>query len=125
VVVLWSKDAAEAPALRAAADRALAAGKLALARLDASAPPLGLSAVDLSAWKGFAGAKAWKRLLAALPTAPASHAASPRARTSLSSAAAAPEKRKGGGALLWVILTLALLGAAGAGAYLFLTGALG
>ncbi|MBI1188095.1 MAG: hypothetical protein GC206_12340 [Alphaproteobacteria bacterium] len=123
VVVLWSKDAAETPALRAAADRAQAAGKLALARLDAATPPLGLRAVDLSAWKGFAGAKAWKRLLASLPTAPASHAGS--GTKAVSTAAPAPAKKKGGGALGWILLALALLGAGGAGAYLYFTGALG
>jgi len=117
VVVLWSKDAT--PAVRAAADCAQAAGKLALARLDAAAPPLGLRAVDLSAWKGFAGAKSWKRLLAALPKAPVANAAPARAAQAIAAEPAA-DKKRGGGALLWTLLTVLVLGAAGVGAYFFM-----
>ncbi|NWG54052.1 MAG: hypothetical protein HXY28_10055 [Hydrogenophilaceae bacterium] len=117
VVVLWSKHAAEAPALRATADRARAAGKLALARLDAAAPPLGLSAFDLSRWGGYRDAKAWKRLLAALPKAPAAHAGAVRERGQAAAAGAGANAKKKGGALAWLALVVMLLAAAGAGAY--------
>lgn len=123
VLVLWSKDAPAAPAVLAAANRAQAAGKLALARLDASAPPPRLkAAADLSAWKGFSRAKSWKRLLARLPAAPAAHAPkrAPAALAAASVAAGAP-KKKGAAAIVWTLglLTLAAAGAAAAYVMLF------
>lgn len=64
VLVLWSKDAANAPALIEAASRAKAKGKLALARLDTAAPALG-RAVDLSNWTG-RDTRPWLSLVASL-----------------------------------------------------------
>lgn len=117
VVVLWSKDAAAAPVLRATADRAQAAGKLALARLDAATPPLGLSAFDLSRWGGYRDAKAWKRLLAALPKAPAGHVGAVKERAQAAAAGAGATAQKKGGALAWFAFVVVLIAAAGAGTY--------
>lgn len=61
-VVLWSREAAKAPALRAAAKRAHRAGKLAGVRLDSTAPPVG-GATAISLPRGRAQAHAWRRLL--------------------------------------------------------------
>jgi hypothetical protein len=61
-IVLWSREAAKAPALRAAAKHALRAGKLASVRLDKTPPPVGAaSAIALP--RGRAQAHAWRRLL--------------------------------------------------------------
>lgn len=76
MLVLWSKDAA--PSLTAAAQRAKARGKLALARLDAAPAPFAVrpaSAVDLSSWSG-RDTRAWRALVAALP-APSRAASAP------------------------------------------------
>jgi|CXWL01.1.fsa_nt_gi hypothetical protein len=61
-VVLWSRDAARLPALRAAAKRAHRVGKLAGIRLDTTAAPIGAGdAIILP--RGRAQAHAWRRLL--------------------------------------------------------------
>ncbi len=61
-IVLWSREAAKAPALRAAAKHALRAGKLASVRLDKTPPPVGAaSAIALP--RGRTQAHAWRRLL--------------------------------------------------------------
>ena len=61
-IVLWSREGARAPALRAAAKHALRAGKLASVRLDKTPPPVGAaSAIALP--RGRAQAHAWRRLL--------------------------------------------------------------
>ncbi|MGE0828139.1 MAG: hypothetical protein AB7O04_02160 [Hyphomonadaceae bacterium] len=127
VLVLWSKDAAAAPSVLAAAARAKAAGKLTLARLDAAQPPILLRApgeVNLSAWQGRA-TRDWQRLLARLPSAKTS--AKPAAQKLAKKAAAAPlaatadEPKKKGGAGLAIGLGLLALAAAGAAAaYIFL-----
>jgi hypothetical protein len=124
VVVLWSRDGADGPALRAAAEHAKARGKLALARMDTSAPPHGLAAVaDLTNWIGRDQTRAWRALLAAIGTAAKApikrRAAAPAAQRG-AAVAAAPEKRKSGGAGL-ILTLLALLAAAGGGAYYVLT----
>lgn len=129
VIVLWSREGALAPALRAAAGRAKAAGKLTFARLDASAPPAGFGvarAINLSNWTGRGENRAWRRLVAGIA------AAKPRARVQAAAAPApvktqtplraeARAKKKSGGG--WAIgLLLFLLAAAGgaAGYYFFL-----
>ncbi|MBI1250833.1 MAG: hypothetical protein GC189_05115 [Alphaproteobacteria bacterium] len=68
VLVLWSNDARHAPGLGALARRAVAAGKLSVARLDASSLPLrGRQApVDLSRWTGRQTWQPWRALLAQL-----------------------------------------------------------
>jgi hypothetical protein len=115
VIVLWSKGAADAPALRVIARQAKASGKLAFARLDAAALPPGLGAgVDLSAWNGRPDARAWRRLLAQLPktSRPASKPASAR-----KSKASAKTSRKGSRALALIpIVLLTLIAAAAAAA---------
>jgi TIR domain len=129
VVVLWSREAAEAPALHAAAQQARAQGKLAFARLDAAAAPPGLrvaKAADLSNWMGRETGRAWRELdgavrrLAKAP-APAKRPAARPAASAVRSAtpAAAPEPaaaKKRGGAAGLIILLLAALAAAGGGA---------
>ncbi|MEJ0059433.1 MAG: hypothetical protein WDM79_07640 [Terricaulis sp.] len=141
VVVLWSRDGADGPALRAAVDRAKASGKLALARMDSSPPPVGHSAVaDLTHWIGRDQTRAWRALVAAIGSAakapikrlssaaapaaqraPQPRAAAPqRAASAPSVAAETPEKRKSGG--LGIVLTvLTLLAAAGGAAYYIVT----
>lgn len=61
-VVLWSREAAKDPALRAAAKHARRTGKLAGVRLDSAAPPVG-GATAISLPRGRAQAHAWRRLL--------------------------------------------------------------
>ncbi len=117
VVVLWSKDAAAAPALFEAASRAKARGKLALARLDSAAPPASLKgAIDLSSWMG-RDTPRWRALVAAL--GPATPAVSRRGAAAPARAvsAAPAEKKKGGGGLIAAFVTLLVLGAIGAGGY--------
>lgn len=84
VLVLWSKEAAAAPALLAAAAQAKASGKLALARLDAAAPPANLAGsapIDLSGWMG-RDTRPWRSLIASLPSSKAKpRATSPRRAT--------------------------------------------
>jgi len=119
VLVLWSKDAP--PALFETASRARAKGKLAFARLDAAAAPAGLrpgAIVDLSAWSG-RETRAWKSLIATLGPAP--RRAAPARVTAQSTAAPAATDatpRKSGGAGAW-IAALLVLGALGAGGYVF------
>ncbi|MDX2237408.1 MAG: hypothetical protein NW203_07575 [Hyphomonadaceae bacterium] len=128
VVLLWSADAARDPSLLAAAARAQAAGKLAVARLDAAAPPAGLSAapVDLSRWTGRADWRPWRAFVAALgptPAAPRTPAPRPAAAEGPPAATAAPEPapaKRGGGALV-VGVILALLAAGGAAAFFLLS----
>lgn len=126
VVLLWSADAARDPALLAAAARAQAAGKLAVARLDAAAPPAGLRAapVDLSRWTGRADWRPWRAFVAALgptstaPRAPA--AATMGAAPAQTAAPDAPPPKRGGGGLV-IGLLLALLAAGGAAAFILLS----
>jgi hypothetical protein len=129
VVVLWSRDGADGPALRAAIDRAKASGKLALARMDSAPPPVGHSAVaDLTHWIGSDQTRAWRALVAAIGTAAKAPvkrraptpAPSPQRASAPPVSAAAPEKRKSGagGAILTLLL---LLAAAGGAAYYVLT----
>lgn len=61
-IVLWSREAAKAPALRAAAKHAMRAGKLASVRLDKTPPPVG-GADAIALPRGRAQAHAWRRLL--------------------------------------------------------------
>ncbi|MGE3251181.1 MAG: hypothetical protein AB7J28_06350 [Hyphomonadaceae bacterium] len=122
VLVLWSKEAPAAPGMIAAAARAQAAGKLALARLDKAAPPVRIrtAAADLSAWMG-RETRAWKSLLARLPALGKSTAnAKPAPTRSIapSLAASAPAKKKSG-AGIWIGLLLATLAAGGAAAAYF------
>jgi hypothetical protein len=122
VLVLWSKDAARTPALRAAMN-AKQAGKLAIARLDGAAPParLGASAVDLSRWTGRETARNWRRLVSTLP------GATPRARsgfvaTAPAAASAASEpgaKKREGFGWVFILGLVAVSAAAAAGAYAY------
>lgn len=127
VLVLWSREAGEAPALRAAAERAAASGKLALARLDSAVPPLP-GAANLSGWYGLEG-RSWRQvvssvgLVAKKPAKRAAPAPAPKTASAPARAAAAsvsaPETqkaKKSGGAAL-AIVTLVLLAAMAAGAY--------
>src|SRR5690606_7261587 len=79
LVLLWSREAARAPALRAAAKLAVKGDKLTCVRLDAAHPPaaLGLRAIALP--RGRRALEAWRRLLArAAPERRAAIASSPR-----------------------------------------------
>jgi hypothetical protein len=131
VVVLWSRDGLEAPALQAAAQAAKAQGKLALARLDASAPPSRMGGQDianLAQWYGLDEARGWRDLLEAVTTKtkpagkkPAAASRPVAARAQVSAAAATPEKKKSGAAGLILVL-LVLLAAGGGAAYAYLNG---
>jgi len=129
VLVLWSREAAEAPALRALAERAKASGKLALARLDQSTLPMGLKGANLANWLGRGQSQGWRQLLSSIPAvaparsganrkpAPASQA--PAAKSS--APAAAPAKKGGGaGVAIGLIVLLALAGAGAAAAHFVL-----
>lgn len=135
VVLLWSREAAEAPAIAAAAQQAKALGKLACARLDASAPPnrVGVKSVaNLANWYGMDEAKGWRDLVDAVKAtakpaaaAPAKKAPAPAARpasAASSGAAAAPAKKGGAGGLIAALVVLALIGG---GAYAYFSGLLG
>ncbi|HVZ99955.1 MAG TPA: TIR domain-containing protein [Caulobacterales bacterium] len=120
VLVLWSREAAETPSLRAAAARALAQRKLAVARLDFSAPPV-RGAANLVNWLGNEQSRAWRQVLgavgaAAKPRATAQGAA-PRPAAAANAPAPAPARaeKKGGGAGLALML-LVLIAAGGAAA---------
>ncbi|MES1199594.1 MAG: hypothetical protein ABUS48_06405 [Pseudomonadota bacterium] len=117
VLVLWSREAADAPALRATAARALASGKLALARLDSAAPPMA-GAANLAGWLGNEQTRAWRQVLSAVSAAAkprtAQRAPAPRAQAA-APAAPQPAKKSGGGAGIALAL-LALLAAGGAAA---------
>lgn len=125
VLVLWSREAADAPALHAAAARAKASGKLAYARLDVAALPArvgGVGAPNLVNWQGRDQDRGWRQLVAAVG-AKAKPGAAPVRRASGApsrSAAATPErtKQKGGGGMLFGAI-LALLAAIGVGYYFF------
>ncbi|GAM98463.1 hypothetical protein U91I_02096 [alpha proteobacterium U9-1i] len=78
-VVLWSREGAKTPALRAAAKHALRAGKLAGVRLDRTPPPVG-GADAISLPRGRAQAHAWRRLLEYTDMPAATAAADARAR---------------------------------------------
>lgn len=131
VIVVWSRAARGTPALRTAARRAKACGKLVCVRLDAARPPVdlgGARAVRLPAGRG--AAAAWTKLL----RTPARHrqaVTSPvhatlstrravkRPRSASIAAATIPARGKTQGARLLAALTaLALIAiAAGAEAY--------
>ncbi len=90
VLVLWSREAADAPALHAAAARAKAAGKLAYARLDVAALPArvgGVNAPNLVNWQGRDQDRGWRQLVAAVG-AKAQRAAAPVLRAVSAPAAA-------------------------------------
>jgi hypothetical protein len=114
VLVLWSRHAVRAPALRTAAAAAKEAGKLAFARLDAAAPPalLRAPAADLSRWTGRDSARNWRRLLEAL--APSGASSGP------GGAPAAPPKKREGFVWLFLLAGLVVSAAAAAGAYAML-----
>ena len=137
VLVLWSRLAVLNPNLLDVATRAKAAGKLALARLDASTPPSRVGAgANLSNWIGRKDARGWRELAAtiaakapmskAAPAATSAPSASAKALGRETMAAAAPEEaatssaKKGGGAAGALVALLVLLAAVGAGAYYFL-----
>jgi hypothetical protein len=101
VLVLWSREAARTPGMLSTAKSAKAAGKLTVARIDASAPPLRLPAADLSAWKGRTDARAWRKLVARLPKAQGA-VSQPRRRVSQSGTASVAKPRR------WIAATLAL-----------------
>lgn len=119
-VVLWSREAAKAPALRAAAKHALRAGKLASVRLDKTSPPVG-GADAIALPRGRAQARAWRRLLEQAAPAAARSGAAKTASMAKSSIAKAdtetPRARKGGFGLGAVAALLALTLAAGAAGY--------
>lgn len=128
VLVLWSREAAEAPALHAAAARAKASGKLAYARLDVAALPArvgGTNAPNLVNWQGRDEDRGWRQLVAnvgakAKPSSvPVRRAVSAPAPQAAEDAVRAPTSKKkgGGGALLGAIL--ALLAAAAISYYFF------
>lgn len=133
VIVVWSRAARGTPALRTAARRAKACGKLVCVRLDAARPPVelgGARAVRLPA--GRAEAAAWRKLLRA-PARYRAAAAAPAASATLSTrravrptrapalAASAPTQSRStvhGARLLAALAALALVVvAAGAEAY--------
>ena len=81
LVALWSSEAAKSQWVRAEADAARSAGKLAQATLDGTIPPLPFNQIqcaDLSAWDGSADAPGWSKLLSSLAelVGPAKHQAS-------------------------------------------------
>ncbi len=125
-VVLWSKDAAEAPALLEAAARAKAAGKLMLARLDAASPPLRLKALDLSSWSG-RDTRPWRAFAARIAqasgrgsrrrAAPAERRAAPTPSPRAPQAARA--KQGGAGPAIAFAAALALMIAGAAGVYVY------
>ncbi|MBN8607883.1 MAG: hypothetical protein J0L81_13285 [Caulobacterales bacterium] len=79
VVLLWSGGAARAPALKAAARRAKANGKLVTVRIDASRPPAEAGrAVDLP--RGRQTTRAWRRLLGPQSPTPTQTATKPAPR---------------------------------------------
>ncbi|HVY86309.1 MAG TPA: hypothetical protein VG943_14340, partial [Caulobacterales bacterium] len=112
-------EAADEPALRAAAERAQARGKLALARLDSAAPPVGFkAAANLANWLGNEQTRAWREVLSAVGAAakpPAKGAAKSAPSKPAPSVAPAAEAKKGAGAGLGISL-LVLLAAGGAAA---------
>lgn len=112
VLVLWSHDAADAPALFATAKRAQAAGKLAFARLDSAPTPMsfrnGAGAANLAHWMGRAETRPWRRLVAAVGAKAPSVTPKP--------ARATPKRGPGFGLLLGGFV--ALFGALALGAYL-------
>lgn len=120
VLVLWSREAADAPALRAAAERAAASGKLALARLDAAPPPMGFAAnANLTNWMG-RETRAWRQLVTSI--GPATRApASARSAARAVGATPAPEraKKKGGGGGMLLGAFVCLLAAVAVGYYFF------
>lgn len=77
LVLLWSRQAARTPALRAAAKRA--GDKLLCIRLDDAHPPAALGARAIALPRGRHAADVWRRLLA---RAPERAIAAPAARTS-------------------------------------------
>jgi hypothetical protein len=113
VLVLWSREAARTPGMLSTAKSAKAAGKLAVARLDASAPPLRLAAANLSAWKGRTDARAWRKLMARLPKARGA-VAKVRTRVSRSGTSPAKPRRWMSGALAFGIFAIGALAAAAA-----------
>jgi hypothetical protein len=64
LIILWSRDAATAPGLRAVARMARAANKLACVRLDGARPPPGVcSKISIRLPRGRTQNRAWQRLL--------------------------------------------------------------
>ncbi|MES1200598.1 MAG: hypothetical protein ABUS57_04025 [Pseudomonadota bacterium] len=122
VLVLWSREAAEAPAVRALAERAKANGKLALARMDQSAPPMGFTGANLANWAGRDQTRAWRQLLttirAAAPVRASGRKSAPAAAAKSASTSAPPasEKKSGGAGLAIGLVVLLALGGAGAAA---------
>lgn len=98
VVMLWSRAAWGTPALRAAARRAHAAGKLVCIRLDAAPPPVrGVKLAGLP--RGRADQGAWRRLLhpkartATIASKPATaHISAPRSKRPQRTAIAQPTR---------------------------------
>jgi hypothetical protein len=129
VLVLWSRDAADEPALVTFAAHAKAKGKLALARLDQTPAParIGSAVANLANWLGRKEARGWRALTSYLaskvrPAAAARKAASTPTPQRASAApapraSATPEKKKGG--IGGLIMFLLLLLAGGAGAYYY------
>lgn len=78
LVLLWSREAARAPALRAAAKLAGKGDKLACVRLDAAHPPAAFGARAIVLPRGRHALEAWRRLLARTPERRAAIASSPR-----------------------------------------------
>jgi hypothetical protein len=70
LIILWSRDAANAPGLRAVARMASASGKLACVRLDTARPPPGVcNKIAIRLPRGRTQNRAWQRLLSDAPRA--------------------------------------------------------
>ena len=132
VVVLWSREGIEAPALQAAAQAAKAQGKLALARLDASAPPTRMSGPDIAnliQWQGMDEARGWKDLLGAVTakakpgsTKKTSVVPATRRQAAAAPAAATPKEKKEGGVLGYIFVLTLVLAAGGGAVYAYMNG---
>jgi hypothetical protein len=122
VVMVWSRAALGSPALRAAARKAHAAGKLVYVRLDSAPPPVhGAPSAKLT------NQMKWRRLLAAKakPAATASRPARARISTARARRASRPAETVGTDMRLYsesssrafaIILAVLLVGAVGLGA---------
>jgi hypothetical protein len=116
VVLLWSKDAARGPALRAAARRARADGKLICARLDSARPPKEAGRA-IAAPRGRNAARTWARLIGA--TRPAAMAPS-RATTLVAPTHDSKTKKSRGGGWLVGAALAGMAAAAGLATYFIL-----
>jgi hypothetical protein len=122
VLVLWSREAADAPALFATAKRAQAAGKLAFARLDSAPTPMSFrteGAANLAHWMGRAETRPWRRLVAAVGAKTASKTPQ-KARVAVATKPPQAAAKRGPGVGVLLGGFIALFGVLALGAYLLL-----